>query len=401
MNEKDLRQKVDHAFSTLAPETLPEEILSACTEQKGVLKMKKNNLFLKRILPIAAAFALVFTGILLLRNPKAPGTIVSTVALDVNPSIELKVNESEKVLEVLPRNEDARTIIGTMDFKGSNLDVTLNALIGSMLQKGYITEISNSVLITVDSPDPNEAARLQQKLTAEVGSLLHTETFDGAVVSQTATPNDSLKNQAETSDISVGKAQLIQKIIKANPQRTFEELATLSIHELNLLAESLPSEEITASGAASQKGYIGKDKARELALNHAGLTEAVGIEIELDYEMGKMCYELEFYAGNFEYEYDIDATTGAILKDSKKAQKPETVPGSHPDAIIAPEAAKEAALSHAGLTADVIFDYESEVDFENGSAVYEIDFKSGRYEYQYEIDALNGTVLHFEKEYDD
>ena len=41
-----------------------------------------------------------------------------------------------------------------MDFSGSSLDVAVNAIIGSMLQNGYLNELANSVLISVDNNDP-------------------------------------------------------------------------------------------------------------------------------------------------------------------------------------------------------------------------------------------------------
>lgn len=59
---------------------------------------------------------------------------------------------------------------------------------------------------------------------------------------------------------------------------------------------------------------ITEDEAKRIALEHAGLTEAAvkGLRVELDREDND--YEVEFYAKGLEYDYEIDATTGAILK---------------------------------------------------------------------------------------
>lgn len=425
MNEHELNQKIDRAFSALPPEELPEYILSACTEQKGIIKMKKSNIFLRRILPIAAAFLLVFTGAFGVWQFQAGRAVASTVSLDVNPSIEIKVNKNEKVLAVEPRNEDAKTIIGEMDFKGSNLDVAINALIGSMLQKGYITELANSILISVDNKNAAEAARLQEKLSAEIDNLLHTDTFDGSVLSQTVTASDTLTQQAESNNISTGKAQLINKITELNPQRTFEELAGLSINELNLIISSLQPEAVAHTGTASQKGYIGGDKAKEIALSHAGVAaDSIGeLEIDLDYEKATMCYELEFSSAGYEYEYDINATTGEVVKNQKNrdddyiADDPgdriedviddiiddirDDQPITSGTTYITKDAAKSAALSHAGLAAGDIREYEIEFDKDDGRVSYEIEFKSGNIEYSYDIDAITGRVIKSEKDFDD
>lgn len=61
--------------------------------------------------------------------------------------------------------------------------------------------------------------------------------------------------------------------------------------------------------------------------------------------------------------------------------------------------AKEIALKDAGLSK--VYDYDIEKEKVKGSTVYEIDFKSGRYEYEYVIDAVTGDILHREKSIDD
>lgn len=59
---------------------------------------------------------------------------------------------------------------------------------------------------------------------------------------------------------------------------------------------------------------ITEDEAKRIALEHAGLTEAAvkGLHAQLDREDND--YEVEFHAKGLEYDYEIDATTGDILK---------------------------------------------------------------------------------------
>ena len=40
-------------------------------------------------------------------------------------------------------------------------------------------------------------------------------------------------------------------------------------------------------------------------------------KVELDYEHGRKIYEIAFYNNGYEYEYDVDAETGRILKFDK------------------------------------------------------------------------------------
>lgn len=68
----------------------------------------------------------------------------------------------------------------------------------------------------------------------------------------------------------------------------------------------------TPSEPASK--YIGIDKAKSIALKDAGLnaSEVKFTKAKLDKDDGTAVYELEFYTGNTEYEYEINASTGTI-----------------------------------------------------------------------------------------
>ena len=89
----------------------------------------------------------------------------------------------------------------------------------------------------------------------------------------------------------------------------------------------------TMEQAASQKAdsgsYIGESRAKEIALNDAGVKEsnAVFLKVRLDWDDGRAEYEVEFYSGNAEYDYDIDAITGAI-RSSDRDLEDFTVPSA-------------------------------------------------------------------------
>jgi uncharacterized membrane protein YkoI len=71
--------------------------------------------------------------------------------------------------------------------------------------------------------------------------------------------------------------------------------------------------------AKSQK-YIGKKAAIDAALAHAGLERSAirDLSCELERENGVMIYEVEFESGSYDYEYDIDAVTGKVLRSKKE-----------------------------------------------------------------------------------
>lgn len=64
---------------------------------------------------------------------------------------------------------------------------------------------------------------------------------------------------------------------------------------------------------------ITAEQAEQAALTHAGVTvaEAKFRRTELDFDDGVYKYEVDFYVGNTEYEYEIDAKTGNIISFDK------------------------------------------------------------------------------------
>jgi len=70
----------------------------------------------------------------------------------------------------------------------------------------------------------------------------------------------------------------------------------------------------TSSGSSSSSGLIGESRAKEIALKNAGVSASAAefLKVELDYDDGVRVYEIEFEAGDFEYEYEINAKSGSI-----------------------------------------------------------------------------------------
>ncbi len=413
METKNLNDKIKNAFTNAAPDD-PEAALSLYEERKGnymiQAETKKSNTWIRKFSAVAAVFVLIVVGCFGFLFYNVNYAVDSTISLDINPSIEIRVNQKERVLDVIPLNEDGRVVIGNMDLSGSDLDVAVNALIGAMLREGYLNELSNSILVSIDGSNTQKNSQLQEKLTAEISSLLNTGTFSGAVLSQTVTANDDLRKLADTYGITVGKAQLVQQIMNTSPLYTFESLAGLSINELNLLLESHSTSESTVSsvGTASDKAYIGTDAAVAAALTHAGLSssDVSALKTELDWDDGAMVYEVEFVSGGYEYEYDIDAKTGAVRKSEKERDDGGSRPSLPSDQTpatgdyISVDSAKEIACAHAGVPVDGIWDFSIDFERDDGWSIYEMDFKYDGYEYDYEINAITGDILKSEKEYD-
>ena len=427
MTSEKLEQRLASAVEKTAPNDV-NGVLSRCEERKGTVipmtakKTAKKTTKRKWTTLVAACLAVMLLGGGGLFYQQA-NAVASVVSLDVNPSIELKVNRSEKVLVCTPLNEDAKAILADMgngaDLKGAKLDVAVNAIVGSLVRNGYLNSISSAIMISVEDKDTARAEKLQRELTSTVDGVLQTSESRASVLTQTLTQDAGLTQQARENSISTGKAALVNRVLALNATLKFDALAKLSVEELKDLAEA---------GAPAMP--IGMDAARTAAEEYAGTTAVDSVTAEVDPELDESPahYEVELQTAWGEFEYLVDAYTGKVLSGQKdllaavsasnettkpSAQKPasasnETTKPS--DQKPAPSGtvqdigyakAKSIALNHAGLRENQAYDMDIELDDEDGTLIYEVEFKSGNMEYDYEIDAASGAILKHETELDD
>lgn len=435
MTDRELEQRLADAFTRAAPDDL-EAILSRCGEQNGsVIEMKelKENIIDVEVTEVkprrklrpwlaAACAALVLLGAggggLIYHQSYA---VASVVSLDVNPSIELKVNRNERVISCTALNTEAAAVLfdmdGGADLKGTKVDVAVNAIVGALVREGYMDSISSAILISVEDNDQARAARLQAELVASVDGVLRTQAPNTSVLSQTLTQDVGSNYVDYASGISVGKAALVQKVIDTNgvDAAAFDRLAALSVEELNDLLQ-----------AGEMRIPIGKEKAAQVAEEYAGtLVLSSNVVKDVDPELDDIPphYDVELIVNGREYDYNVDAFTGAVLSGPKdilnttttpaapdpstqqpSTQKPDTqTPGTQRPADpatpsansqdVGEAAAKKAALDNAGLSSGDVTNWKIERDWDDGRLEYEIEFWCGNTEYDYTIHGHTGAVL--------
>ena len=154
-----------------------------------------------------------------------------------------------------------------------------------------------------------------------------------------------------------------------------------------------------ATSTRTSSTDIGAEKAKKIALQHAGVSasNAVFVKAEREYDDGRLTYDVDFYAGNKEYDYEILAADGTILSYDADIEG-YRIPSSSSSSNIGAEKAKQIALQHAGLSASDVNFVKVEFDYDDGRAEYEIEFHHNFREYEYTIDAASGTILEAERD---
>lgn len=402
MTNEKMEQRLASAVEKTAPDDV-SGVLSRCETRKGtvinmpIMKTAKR----KWTILVAACLAVVLLagGGVLYQQANA---VASVVSLDVNPSIELKVNSSEKVLVCTPLNDDAKAILADMgegaDLKGAKLDVAVNAIVGSLVRNGYLSSISSAIMISVEDKNADRAQKLQQELASAVDVVLQTGESKASVLTQTVQQNAELDQQARENNISTGKAALVNRVLALNSTLKFEELAAFSVGELKDLIEA---------GAPAMP--IGKDKALDIAIKAFGNTTSAQIsysEVDAELDETPAHYEVEIITqSGEEFEYKIDAYTGVILETKREAADGTETPSGDSSfpTLGSTNYAKVKAiiLKYLGISENNIYDMNIKLEVEDGTLVYEVEFKSDHIEYSFKINAATGVVLEYEAERDD
>lgn len=421
MKNKEIKKKINKSLTNSIPDKF-NEILLQCEKKKGKrimnkkekIKEKSKRNYIPKVSFALALITLVF-GITYFGYNKTY-KVESIIELDVNPSIELKINQKDQVIEAVAKNDDAKNVLENMELEKIDIDVALNAIIGSMVTKGYIDDLSNSILLSVENDDVQKSEQLREKLVTKINNILNNDKINGSVLSQNlSSTNNKATTLANDYNISEGKASLILEILESNKLLTEKDLVGLTINELNVLSERNQTtlKTVEKEGNASTKAYIGKTKAKQIALNHAEVSNPENLEIEFDADNGIIVYEVDFNTTTMEYEYEINATTGKIIKTEKEkndeyhssntantnsntSNSTTNETKSTTKAYIGKTKAKQIALNHAGVSNPK----NLEIEFDADDNEYSVEFKYNGYEYEYEINATTGIIKNNHKEKD-
>ena len=305
----------------------------------------------------------------------------AVVSIDVNPSVALSLNRFEYVIDTQAGNTDGAEVLDDLSLKNLKLSTALDALMGAMSRKGYLDDQAQ-ISVFVDGSDDDFNRELYDEITED---LAHLAPDAVTQVGESAT-------NEQTTEQPAGNEQTTEQ---PSAEQTTEQPATDQ-------TTAQPVTGQTGEQQPQQSASITEEQAKEIAANHAGVAVAdlTFHSVSLEEDDGRRVYDVEFYSGSTEYDYEIDAATGDILSYDNDVenfsipQQQSTATGSY----IGEDAAKAAALQRAGLTEDQVRWEKCELDEDDGRFSYELEFTSGQHEYECEVEAFTGEIVKFEQD---
>jgi len=401
MKQENIEKELQEAVQNLIPNDLFTRITAELDSKEEGAKMekvlvsrienKRTSLGLKTVMQLAAAcvaLVLLVGGIFYYRGNLM---VDSLVDLDVNPGIELLTNQKNRVLEAYATNGDGDKVLSGMDLHNVDLQVALNAIVGSMVQQGYMTKDTKGVLVTVQNKDQKKADNLRKLVVKEMEIALSTEDMNAAVFHQViSSQNNNASAFARKNNISLGKAVFVLNL--ANKARSLDakELAKMKISEIaKLVADKnidirdiieYDSDDSLWENIADAFEDINEgDDDYIVATTQQGTTQAVQVQ------------PTETQAAVAQTQSQTQAQTQPQTQAQTKAQPQQ-------GGRISADKAKAIAFGHAGVSAGQVGELSVEYD---DDGVYEIDFKVGNMEYDYEIGAVDGSIRKANVEQDD
>lgn len=320
----------------------------------------------------------------------------SLVDLDVNPGIELLTNQKNRVLEAYATNGDGDKVLSGMDLQNVDLQVALNAIVGSMVQQGYMTKDTKGVLVTVQNKDQKKADNLRKLVVKEMEIALSTEDMNAAVFHQViSSQNNNASAFARKNNISLGKAVFVLNLANKASSLNAKELAKMKISEIAKLV---------ADKNIDIRDIIEYDSDDSLWENIADAIEDIN-EGDDDYIVATKqqgsTQAVQVQPSETQASVQTQAQTQAATQTQPQTQpqtQAQTKAQPQQGGRISADKAKAIAFGHAGVSAGQVRDLSVEYD---DDGVYEIDFKVGNMEYDYEIGAVDGSIRKADVEQDD
>ncbi|MFV0254725.1 MAG: PepSY domain-containing protein [Erysipelotrichaceae bacterium] len=145
------------------------------------------------------------------------------------------------------------------------------------------------------------------------------------------------------------------------------------------------------------------EEAQQIALDYADVSvdDAKFYRSELDNSDNRQVFELEFIAGDLEYDFDIDAITGEIISFDQEMETEISIDNVQE---ITRDEALSIALADAGKSDSEVTDIDVEYDkHEDGYnyAIWSVDFESladRRIDWEFDIKASSGEIVHRDRE---
>lgn len=154
---------------------------------------------------------------------------------------------------------------------------------------------------------------------------------------------------------------------------------------------------VMAMSASVFAAGVTKDEAKKIALKNANLTKSQVSNLTVKYDRDDAEYDVKFKSNKngARFSFDIKKSSGKIVEKSIDYRYKRNSSRKK----IGRLAAQKIAANKAGASLSAVKKGKCEYDYDDGEGIYEVEFRSGSYKYDVEIQAPTGKITDYSWEY--
>ncbi|WP_164468346.1 hypothetical protein [Enterocloster asparagiformis] len=141
------------------------------------------------------------------------------IALDLNPSIEIRTNRLDQVVSVKAVNEDAKRLLADYKVTDHDLEDVLEDMVDLLDGGGYFhNKDQNDILVTVK--DDKASDETVKRVNAFLEDYMEQCQLDTRILDQTIDFDREIRKAAEKYEVSQGKMALIERLLAGDQDLT-------------------------------------------------------------------------------------------------------------------------------------------------------------------------------------
>ncbi len=260
MKKKELKKRIEDGFSELSPD-LFEAVLEESRKQEVVWSEAEKRkpsvsgkFYMGRVpqyaMSLCASLAIIFLCIFGMLGEKEKSVFM---VLDINPSIQVEMDESHQVKRLKGLNQDGKDVVKELKWEKGTVQELVDVLIQDVVEKSYLRE-NGGILVTLAARDKGICENLERTLGEGIDRKLTELKVSGVTTAF---------QEVQRSSREKGRKRL-ETELKKSCGLAESQVQQMSVNELIQYCQDYTSLELKLSEASEKERASGQKKEDKL-----------------------------------------------------------------------------------------------------------------------------------------
>ena len=240
--------------------------------QEIQIPQKKNLPYLRFLMVAASLLVVVLAGQFF---PVAPPPAAAYLTIDINPSVELAVTNSAKVVSARGINGDGDRILAEVEVKGVDLRDAVARIVTQAVADRFLCEEEDNIILATLTVEENQEPLVDLGAVYEaIENPVKSGGVNAEIIIEPVEPQ--MREAAAKTGLSTGRFLLLQKSSKKGVQFNAVELSAVSLGNLektkkiNIIELMMDDQDASTDGKPAGPGEDKKTKNKQRGIYHEG-----------------------------------------------------------------------------------------------------------------------------------